>query len=642
MTSDLAEDHHESAEAADPPPDSASSPRSRRAVAYWTVAVAAAFGSLAWIVAAAVGAGHGLDFSDEGFYLLSYRWWSVDLRNFTGAQFVYGPVFQLLGYDIQLLRLFRLLTVIAAHLTLGLAVLRWLDTFRPIDAPLRRPRAMAVGALILAGGGFVYTWLPSSPGYNDVALLGSLVLAALTIGGATRIANGRTIPWWTGALMGAVALVMVLSKWSSAAVCVVAVAVAWITMVRSWRPIARIAAFGAAGALAVVAFIQLAVVDLTTALPLLAETNRAVGRQSNSVTGLAEQYLRTSLTILREGAALYPLVLLTPLILALLSPRFRRYWPLLATVGLATTAAVAVRRGSLLGGADNLADSMPLVMVLLLFPLITLLAARIRQRIDGRGAAAEESATAEVAEDAANQPVPPGRHPGWITPVVLLFALPFCQAAGTGNPILMLAVHGGACWIAASLILASTLEDLDAPTATLLALGAVVTAGVGVSLGTTGALHYPYRAYGPVNELTRRSVESPALGSLRLAPRIAEDLDQLQRLLRPSLQPPGRRIMAFNEAAGIVLAMDGRSVGEAWYSGVDAERTAQAIKASCPGGVPPWGDRRPLVIVRLIPGVPSLKPEHVLAMNYCGMRFPDDYAPIGRSNELEIIVFGPR
>ena len=79
-------------------------------------------------------AGHGFDITDEGFYLLSYRWWNVHHRNFTGAAYLYGPVFALLDHDIGALRIFRLLTVVGAHLAFGWCFMRWLRLRRPAAA----------------------------------------------------------------------------------------------------------------------------------------------------------------------------------------------------------------------------------------------------------------------------------------------------------------------------------------------------------------------------------------------------------------------------------------------------------------------------------------------------------------------------
>src|SRR4051812_22331535 len=66
-----------------------------------------AIGAVVWISAVARSTGRGFDTSDEGYYLLSYRWWSTHFRNFTGAQYLYGPVFQAVGYSIAKLRAFR-------------------------------------------------------------------------------------------------------------------------------------------------------------------------------------------------------------------------------------------------------------------------------------------------------------------------------------------------------------------------------------------------------------------------------------------------------------------------------------------------------------------------------------------------------
>ena len=83
-----------------------------------TLAVTSLLGAgvsvLVWVTAALTMADKGLDVTDEGFYLLSYRWWDTSLRNFTAAQYVYGPIFELLGFDIVRLRYFRVVTVLAA------------------------------------------------------------------------------------------------------------------------------------------------------------------------------------------------------------------------------------------------------------------------------------------------------------------------------------------------------------------------------------------------------------------------------------------------------------------------------------------------------------------------------------------------
>ncbi|MFM7537359.1 MAG: hypothetical protein ACKO91_16390 [Acidimicrobiales bacterium] len=606
-------------------------------------------GSFAWIVAAAIGAGHGLDISDEGFYLLSYRWWQEDLRNFTGAQFVIGPVFQLLGYDVHLLRLARLAAFVIVHVLLGLSVARWLDASRPpghASGGLRLA-PVAVVAIVVAGGGFVYTWLPASPGYNDVALIGSILLTAITVELCVRSAAGRAIPWWIGVGAGAVAAVMALSKWSSAAVCVATVAVAGLVVVRPWKTVARLGGYSIIGALGLLLLVHLTLVDLTEVLPLLVDTNRAVGQRSNSVMDLLSLYVRNSRANLRLGVETYPLLVVTPVALAVLPGRRGRgrlaltaVAVVVTVVSLVVTAVVAVRRGALVGGTVNLNDSVPLLTTLLALYPIVLVAWAVRWAVPRLAARPSTSASGSGPVDRSV-----AARTGVVVVAVLL-AMPFCQAAGTGNPILLVTLHGGGCWIAAGVVLASVRRRLDLRRSDRLApvclAVAVAMAVLGVSFGVTGSLLYPYRAGGSVGDLNRQPREAAAVSSVRLTPRDAGELDRLHRELKPWIRPAGRRILAFNEAAGLVFALDGRSVGESWYSGSDEVRTGQGIRDACPDGVPPWGDRLPLVLLRAPVEVSSLSEGLLSAMNHCGMRFPDGYVEIGRSSEFGLVVLGPR
>ena len=100
--------------------------------------------------------GRGLNVADESFYLLSYRWWDVNYRNFTGAQYFYGPVFDLLGHDIAGLRLFRLGTIVVVHLVFGWSFMRWLRTHRPTTPPTRMWEAAGIAAIVQPGGSVRY------------------------------------------------------------------------------------------------------------------------------------------------------------------------------------------------------------------------------------------------------------------------------------------------------------------------------------------------------------------------------------------------------------------------------------------------------------------------------------------------------
>jgi hypothetical protein len=82
--------------------------------------------------------------------------------------------------------------------------------------------------------------------------------------------------------------------------------------------------------------------------------------------------------------------------------------------------------------------------------------------------------------------------------------------------------------------------------------------------------------------------------------------------------------MAFDEMSGLVFLLDGRPVGEAWYSAIDHERTAEGFRASCRGGTPWWSDRRPIMIFRR-----AITVTETSAFNDCGVDFAAQYKVLG-------------
>jgi hypothetical protein len=230
-----------------------------------------------WAGAAALTANRGFDITDEGFYLLSYRWWHTNLRTFTGVQYIYGPVFQALGYNIADLRLVRRLTVLAANLVFGWAFMRWLRVRRP-DAPASRLWELSGTAAITACGGMIYGWLPLSPGYNDVSLLGALLAASVVLSMGTAVDLGRKVRFWLPAALGLVFVITLLDKWtSSLATLLVVGLVGGLVLARAGgRSLARAVTWVVAGALLAVGLIQLFIIPLGAAISQLLATSRLV------------------------------------------------------------------------------------------------------------------------------------------------------------------------------------------------------------------------------------------------------------------------------------------------------------------------------------------------------------------------------
>ncbi|WP_067824732.1 hypothetical protein [Actinomadura kijaniata] len=571
----------------------------RTAVAAFAATAAAGV----WIGAVALSAGHGFDVTDEGFYLLSYRWWNTDLRSFTGAQYLYGPVFDLLGHDIAALRLFRLCTVVGVHLVFGWSFMRWLRPRRP-HAPGTRLWEAAGTAAVVACGGLVYSWLPLSPGYNDVSVLGGLLAAALVLRIATSVDRGTAVPAWTPAALGPVAVATLLAKWTSSALILALIAtVAAVALApQGLRAVVRCAAWALGGAAAAALAVHLFVIPWTAALPEMVATNRLIAGKTNSPLALLGMYARTGLLLLASTVVNHALLLAAAVFAAVSrTPAGRRGAAVLAGVGLSVSGWRIVAGGGLSGGSANLHRFPAHVLATLLLAVLIGGVVLLRRRAGRhRPALADESPR------------------GW-TCLAMLVLLPVLQAAGTGNPLHVMAINAFAAWGAIGIAVLTGVDTAPWPARWL--TGAAIGGSVvlAAAVATDGVRNHPYRTAGR-DASTVTAADVPALASLSLDRGTADELSGLRRALRPYLEPPGRAVMAFDEMAGVVLALDGRSVGEAWYSALDPARTAAGIRARCAGGQGWWRERSPVLLFRR-----PVSPTEVDALRSCGLDFATHY-----------------
>jgi hypothetical protein len=609
------------------------------------LAVAAVFAAgcaALWIGVATGTAGHGLDTSDEGAYLLSYRWWSVNLRTFTGAQYLYGPVFEVFGYDIAALRLFRLVTVVAVHLAFGWAFMRWLRQRRPA-APASRLWEAAGTAAILAAGGMVYGWLPLSPGYNDVSLLCGLLAAALVLRAATLVGRGVRVPAWVGVALGPVAVAAILAKWTSSALTIVVVAAAGILVAapRGWRELVRLASWALAGVLVTLGLIQLFVVPLTSAVTQMLTINQLVAAKTNSPAALLHMYATTGWQVAETVGRRGEILLVAAVFAVVTQGRLARWCAaVLAVLGLGLSTRRLILDGDWQGGTVNLGRYPVGVLLVLAVAVVIGLSVLLRDRY-GSATRAAQGMSGPV-----KRPEP---HDGWAGPsslsregragwaiLVMLALIPVTQATGTGNPLYYMAVNGYAAWLALIIVVVTGVETaprLAHWLAAAMAAGAVL---LSTSIAVNGLWSHPYRT-APVGRTTTVPAEVPALASIRLDPDTARRYSRLHDTLQPYLRPPGRAIMAFDEMAGIVLLLDGRSVGEAWYSASDHDRTAAGIRADCPGGRGWWGSRAPILIFRR----PATSTE-TNALRSCGLDFTTDYRLVGpKEDTMDLLVYVP-
>jgi hypothetical protein len=565
-----------------------------------------------WVITAVRTAGHGFDVTDEGYYLLSYRWWSSNPLALTGIQYIYGPIFQLLGWDIVSLRIFRLVTIIVGHVFFGWSFMRWLRTRRP-ETPNTKLWELAGIAVILAAGGVCYSWLPVSPGYNDVILLGSFTGISCVLLAAAAIENGRKPPIWVLILAGVVISVMVLAKWSSVVVIALIVAAAVVVLsAQGAQAVARGIFWALAGATGVAVAVHLLVVPLTVAIPGILAVNRFIAGSSYTPATLMEMYLTTSSKLFGETIRQHFLLFIAAgIAVAARHPVLRTAAWLLAAAGLALSTYRALTENGVSGGAINNGKFQVTLLAAVLVALITAGVALIaRQWSPGKGGTRS-----------------------WAI-LGLLAVLPFVQSFGTNTPVYMIGFNAFAAWAG---VLIAVLTGIDKAALAARTTTALVTVGALVAVAAIsygGLMLHPYRS-APVQDLTT-ATNLKSLGGLKLTRETAESYVALDTLLKPYTTPSGRPIIAFDKMAGIILMLRGRPFGEAWVAPKERARTAEGIKEVCSTKEPWPGNRPPLLFFNR--RVTALE---VDALRSCGLDFQADYkliAPPASTMNLQIYV----
>ena len=576
-------------------------------------AMAAVAAAATWIVAAALTASHGFDYTDEGFYLLSYRWWNTSLRTFTGAQFVYGPVFELLGHNIASLRLVRLVMIIGANATFGWTFMRWLRLRRPNAAATRWWEAAGTAAIV-ACGGMNYSWLPLSPGYNDVSLLGALLAAAVVLKVAANVDQGRTVPAWVPLSIGPVAFAMLIAKWSSSGLTLLVVALVGVVVLvpAGVRQIARVAVWALVGLVLSTVAVQLFNVRLDQALPLMVDTNKLVAAGINNPSSLFLMYRLSFGNLITRTAQAHVLLLIAAVAAVVLRTKLSSWVAgLLCGITAILSFWILLAAGGFTGGPPHMATyCVGLTLVL----AITLIVA-LGTLLDWRPPFTKTSSL---------------RREGWrgAAVVTLLLALPLTQAAGTGNPIYFMAFNSFSACAAVIILVLTGIEGAPPVARSLTGATAAGAVLLSAAIPTNALWLHPYRT-SPPSLSTAVASGVPALRSVTLAPKTAQAYSRLRHVVGPYLTPGGGTyMMGFDKMSGVILALDGRSVGEAWYSANDRQRAPAGIRAECFNGKGPWGSRPPILLFNR-----PISAIEIGALKACGLEFARDYRQLDNSAE---------
>jgi hypothetical protein len=196
--------------------------------------------------------------------------------------------------------------------------------------------------------------------------------------------------------------------------------------------------------------------------------------------------------------------------------------------------------------------------------------------------------------------------------------VPFTQAIGTGGLLHFHAMDGWACWVAVLIAVVTGAERAGAlARATgygLIALSVLV----GTVVGTTATWIHPYDTSG-FRESTVRAAGLDPIDSLYLPPATHRQFAALREWLRPFIEPEGRAMLAYDDKEGVVLALHGRPVGEAWVTVRAQRRTLLAVVATC--RQTPWfADRPPILLFWR-----AVTRNEDRALAACGLEIARDY-----------------
>jgi hypothetical protein len=536
---------------------------------------------LGWALPALAMLGKGFAVEDEGTYLLTYRFWDSNPFFVAGAQYFYGPIFEALGENIPLLRLLRLVMVVAANAWFAHCFLAWWVRQREVRLPSSRSSLLL---LLTATGGMAYLWAPLTPGYHDLAAEACLVLVSLLLVTLRSPDRPRA---WVPLASGVVGVTLVVTKWTAFPVFLLTVGVALWVLARGSRRVALgYAGWVGAGVAVALLVLQVLLVPFTTIMRTLWQVTSLNVVGSHSPGFLAEN---NALSVAQAllGALAAGLPLLVGFVVGRVADR--RGHPGRAVAWLLSGAvltmvfpfAVGWRGGRDYGPAMVAAAFGGLALAIVVAG--TLRSARPRLDLVPR------------------------------LVLVVLLTVPLLQAAGTNIPVFWVAGTCLALWAALALMLVSgTAVPRFATTSALTGLAVLVLATAMVSGSTT--VMTPFKT----SSLTDDTVRVPELG-VSLDPETAGQDAALVAALRPYVVPGRTPVITLDRKAGFVYLLGGVPLGSPWTDAASLSRTAGIIELACRDGDVPAG-RAPVLIVDR-----AVDPALEKALAGCGFRYPADY-----------------
>ena len=497
--------------------------------------------------------GHGLDLTDESFYLNWIR--DPHLYDFSASQFgfLYHYLFYPFHDDVVALRVANIVTTLGVGWVFGLFLLRPDIEIRSFGNRL----ALASAALALAFVALlpIDNWLPT-PNYNSLTLAG-LLLAATAMVALSR--EGARVASWPYVLLAFGGWLCFLGKPPSAALLAVT-ALAYLVVQGKAQLKGLVVAAGTSAGLLVL-----------TALVTDGSIQGFADRMSYAAsvaTELDQRYEFLNLFRLdfpRFGADGEQYLLMATLVIFVVltaygavSAGWRWIGFLVMFVLVLLGPAMALSTGTM----PVVAWSPLLAMQILAVPLGILLALALSSAL-GRG-------------------VKPSR--GLIVLSLLLAMLPYVYAFGTNNDYWRQAAGAGVFWVASALVLWRAVSASKAPRP--IVLPALAASTVVVTAILLAGQNMPYRQLQPLHMAETSAVVGPARRQIMLSWDMAAYLEQLELLASEGGFRSGTPLVDLTgHYPGAAYALDAKAVGLPWiiggYPGSDAMAARALARVSC-------------------------------------------------------------
>lgn len=470
----------------------------------------------------------GLDLSDESLYILMAERPRSYLQAPWQAHQLWGVVLDAVG-TVPRLRIARVALLVCAHLVLARS---FLSAFSSLGIPdIHRAGRSVVVAAVVAGAFLPAVWLPQTPGYNDMAVIIIVLLAAITFRLRVESWSLRRRNLLTAA--GALTWFLFMSRFGSIFVLAPLSAVVYLGTTRAGIRVARDAATFAVGVALGMVTTHLLLAPVPSLLNGMFNTsNGFIGEGGHSATSLLGTYRQDVWDLvyytLRESGLYFGLALVS----GALCYKSTRSW-VGPTIGVATAALFWRNLAWINGGAASKWELQRIPFSLLLFGMSI-----------GLGAIA----VSRVARSA----IRPS------TSVALgLILVPFFGALGTNNRLGIVAFFFGSLWIIAAVI--AVAGSLDGHHGTVVVhLVAWLAVGLIVPVAVSGLWCNPYRQ-APLREATTEVASSGLLAGLRVDTELAGLADFVRATTDEFRREEPPTVVSLYFLPGMTLLAEGRT-----------------------------------------------------------------------------------